>query len=110
MNIENNLITGANRGIGRALAEEAPRRGAQRVYTGAHGPLQHSDNRGTPLILEVTSCADPVGCRKRGSLIEPCMKSDRGRNVRPEFHEERKDDDHANDTKSRNEGREDIRI
>ena len=36
MNIGNKtiLITGANRGIGRALVEEALRRGATRVYAG----------------------------------------------------------------------------
>ena len=28
------LVTGANRGIGRALAEEVLRRGARRVYAG----------------------------------------------------------------------------
>jgi NAD(P)-dependent dehydrogenase (short-subunit alcohol dehydrogenase family) len=28
------LVTGANRGIGQALVEEAPRRGANRVYAG----------------------------------------------------------------------------
>jgi NAD(P)-dependent dehydrogenase (short-subunit alcohol dehydrogenase family) len=59
MNIENKtiLITGANRGIGRALVEEALRRGAQRVYAGTRGPLHHSDNRVTPLILDVTNPA-----------------------------------------------------
>jgi NAD(P)-dependent dehydrogenase (short-subunit alcohol dehydrogenase family) len=51
------LITGANRGIGRALVEEALRRGAQRVYAGTRGPLLHSDKRVTPLILDVTNAA-----------------------------------------------------
>jgi NAD(P)-dependent dehydrogenase (short-subunit alcohol dehydrogenase family) len=51
------LITGANRGIGRALVEEALRRGAQRVYAGTRGPLQHTDKRVTPLILDVTNAA-----------------------------------------------------
>lgn len=49
------LITGANRGIGRALLEEALRRGAQRVYAGTRGPLEHSDNRVVPLTLDVTN-------------------------------------------------------
>ena len=36
MNMEHEtiVITGANRGIGRALVEEALRRGAKRVYAG----------------------------------------------------------------------------
>ena len=59
MNIENKtvLITGANRGIGRALVEEALRRGAKKVYAGTRGPWQHSDKRVTPLILDVTKSA-----------------------------------------------------
>ena len=32
------LITGANRGIGQALVEEALSRGAKRVYAGTRGP------------------------------------------------------------------------
>jgi NAD(P)-dependent dehydrogenase (short-subunit alcohol dehydrogenase family) len=49
------LITGANRGIGRALVEEALRRGAQRVYAGTRGPFEHSDNRVMSLTLDVTN-------------------------------------------------------
>jgi NAD(P)-dependent dehydrogenase (short-subunit alcohol dehydrogenase family) len=51
------LVTGANRGIGQALVEEALRRGAQRVYAGARQPLAHPDGRVTPLILDVTNSA-----------------------------------------------------
>ncbi|HEY0800340.1 MAG TPA: SDR family NAD(P)-dependent oxidoreductase [Steroidobacteraceae bacterium] len=49
------LVTGANRGIGRALLEEALRRGAKRVYAGTRVPLAHSDGRVTPLTLDVTN-------------------------------------------------------
>jgi NAD(P)-dependent dehydrogenase (short-subunit alcohol dehydrogenase family) len=57
MNISNKsvLITGANRGIGRALLDEALRRGAKKVYAGTRGALQHPDKRVTPLTLDVTN-------------------------------------------------------
>src|SRR5918912_832519 len=48
------LVTGANRGIGRALIEEALRRGARRVYAGTRQPFAHADERVTPLTLDVT--------------------------------------------------------
>ena len=48
------LVTGANRGIGQALVEEALRRGAKRVYAGTRQPLAHPDPRVTPLTLDVT--------------------------------------------------------
>jgi NAD(P)-dependent dehydrogenase (short-subunit alcohol dehydrogenase family) len=59
MNITNKtvLITGANRGIGQALVTEALKRGAQRVYAGTRGTLQHSDKRVTPLELDVTNAS-----------------------------------------------------
>ena len=49
------LVTGANRGIGQALVEEALRRGAKRVYAGTRHPSSHLDERVTPLMLDVTS-------------------------------------------------------
>jgi len=48
------LVTGANRGIGHALVEEALRRGARRVYAGTRQPLTFADGRVTPLTLDVT--------------------------------------------------------
>ena len=51
------LVTGANRGIGQALVEEALRRGAARVYAGTRQPLTHPDRRVTALALDVTDAA-----------------------------------------------------
>jgi NAD(P)-dependent dehydrogenase (short-subunit alcohol dehydrogenase family) len=59
MNIENKtvLITGANRGIGKALVNEALRRGAAKIYAGTRSALQISDERVMPLTLDVTNPA-----------------------------------------------------
>jgi NAD(P)-dependent dehydrogenase (short-subunit alcohol dehydrogenase family) len=51
------LVTGANRGIGQVLVEEALSRGAKRVYAGTRQPLAHPDGRVTPLRLDVTNAA-----------------------------------------------------
>jgi NAD(P)-dependent dehydrogenase (short-subunit alcohol dehydrogenase family) len=51
------LITGASRGLGRALVDEALTRGAKRVYAGTRRPLTHPDERVVPVRLDVT---DPV--------------------------------------------------
>ena len=54
------LVTGANRGIGRALVDEALRRDASRVYAGTRQPITHPDGRVTPLFLDVTD-AQQIG-------------------------------------------------
>jgi NAD(P)-dependent dehydrogenase (short-subunit alcohol dehydrogenase family) len=51
------LVTGANRGIGRALVDEALNRGARRVYAGTRVDLSHPDERVTPVTLDVTDSA-----------------------------------------------------
>ncbi|HEY4458289.1 MAG TPA: SDR family NAD(P)-dependent oxidoreductase [Pseudonocardiaceae bacterium] len=59
------LVTGANRGIGRALVDEALARGAKRVYAGTRQPLTHPDERVTPLTLDITSAAQIQGAARR---------------------------------------------
>jgi NAD(P)-dependent dehydrogenase (short-subunit alcohol dehydrogenase family) len=49
------LVTGANRGLGRALVAEALARNARQVYAGTRRPLAHPDPRVTPLILDITN-------------------------------------------------------
>src|SRR6201986_1688647 len=51
------LVTGANRGIGRALVDEALRRGAARVYASTRRPWTHGDRRVTPLAFDLTDRA-----------------------------------------------------
>jgi NAD(P)-dependent dehydrogenase (short-subunit alcohol dehydrogenase family) len=51
------LVTGANRGIGQALVEEALSRGAKRVYAATRQPVAHPDPRVTPLTIDVTDAA-----------------------------------------------------
>jgi NAD(P)-dependent dehydrogenase (short-subunit alcohol dehydrogenase family) len=64
------LVTGANRGIGQALVEEALRRGAGRVYAGTRQPLVHPDPRVTPLILDVTSATEIQAAVERVSSLD----------------------------------------
>jgi NAD(P)-dependent dehydrogenase (short-subunit alcohol dehydrogenase family) len=64
------LVTGANRGIGRALVEEALRRGAKRVYAGTRQPLAHTDGRVTPLTLDVTNAAQIEGALKKVESLD----------------------------------------
>lgn len=61
------LVTGAGRGIGRALVEEALARGAARVYAGTRQPVEHPDGRVTPLILDITS---PEQIREAAGQVE----------------------------------------
>ena len=64
------LVTGANRGIGQALVEEALRRGAKRVYAGTRQPLAHFDGRVTPLTLDVTNAAQIQGAVERVESLD----------------------------------------
>jgi NAD(P)-dependent dehydrogenase (short-subunit alcohol dehydrogenase family) len=61
------LVTGANRGIGRALVEEALLRGARRVYASTRRTWLHSDERVTPLAFDVT---DPAAIQAAAGTVE----------------------------------------
>src|SRR5581483_5087851 len=64
------LVTGANRGIGQALVEEALRRGARRVSAGTRQPLIHTDERVTPLPLDVTDAAQIQAAAERVDALD----------------------------------------
>jgi NAD(P)-dependent dehydrogenase (short-subunit alcohol dehydrogenase family) len=61
------LVTGAGRGIGHALVQEALHRGARRVYAGMRQPVEHHDDRVVTLALDVT---DPVQIRAAARTID----------------------------------------
>jgi NAD(P)-dependent dehydrogenase (short-subunit alcohol dehydrogenase family) len=63
-------VTGANRGIGQALVEEALRRGAQRVYAGTRQPLSPFGGRVFPLTLDVTTAAQTRGAVERVESLD----------------------------------------
>lgn len=60
------LITGAGRGIGRALVEEALKRGVKKVYAGTRRTFTHPDPRVVPLMLDVT---DPEQIRQAAGEV-----------------------------------------
>ncbi len=61
------LVTGANRGLGRALVEEASRRGAKRLYAATRQPFTHPDERVTPVVLDVTNAAQIQAAASKSS-------------------------------------------
>jgi NAD(P)-dependent dehydrogenase (short-subunit alcohol dehydrogenase family) len=67
------LVTGANRGIGQALVDEALRRGASRVYAGTRRPLAVSDGRVTPVTLDV---ANPDQIRAAADAVDGADNGD----------------------------------
>lgn len=52
------LVTGANRGLGKALAEAALKAGARKVYAAARNPESVTLPGVTPIKLDVTNAAD----------------------------------------------------
>jgi NAD(P)-dependent dehydrogenase (short-subunit alcohol dehydrogenase family) len=64
------LITGANRGIGRALVDAALSRGAARVYAGTRVPFEHSDERVVALQIDVTDARQVAAAAARVEQLD----------------------------------------
>jgi NAD(P)-dependent dehydrogenase (short-subunit alcohol dehydrogenase family) len=64
------LVTGANRGLGKALVEEALRRGATRVYAGTRQPWTHADPRVTPVTLDITDAAQIQAAARQVAALD----------------------------------------
>lgn len=78
MKIENSiaLVTGANRGLGRALVEALLARGTRRVYAGARDPASLSSLAGSapdrviPLTIDVTDAASLRAAAQRAADVD----------------------------------------
>ena len=64
------LVTGAGRGLGQALVEEALRRGAKRVYAATRQPFTHPDDRVTRVIMDVTDQAQIEAAAERVAPLD----------------------------------------
>ncbi len=66
MNIEGSvaLVTGANRGLGKVLAEQLRAKGARKVYAGARDPGKISYPGVEPVNLDITNAADVAAAAK----------------------------------------------
>ena len=64
------LVTGANRGLGRALVGEALQRGARRVYAGTRRPMAFADPRVTTLLLDITNGAQIEAARRQVDALD----------------------------------------
>jgi NAD(P)-dependent dehydrogenase (short-subunit alcohol dehydrogenase family) len=64
------LVTGANRGIGHALVEEALTRGVAKVYAAARRPIDHPDPRVRPIRLDLTEPASVADAAKLVDILD----------------------------------------
>lgn len=59
------LVTGANRGIGRAIAQELVARGAAKVYAGVRDTSTVTDDRLVPVSLDISDAASVAAAAER---------------------------------------------
>lgn len=65
------LVTGANRGLGRAYARELVSRGAAKVYGAARDPSAVTESGVTPIALD-TPIRSPSRRSRNSALIPAC--------------------------------------
>src|ERR1700722_4953969 len=63
------LVTGANRGLGKAYVEALRAAGAVKIYAGARQPSDVVDSQTIPIRLDVTSQADAELAAQRGQDV-----------------------------------------
>ena len=72
MNIEGSvaLVTGANRGIGKAIAAELRARGAAKIYAGVRDPGSVTDPELTPVALDITDPAQVAAAARTAADVD----------------------------------------
>lgn len=86
------LVTGANRGLGRAFAEALLQAGVAKVHAGAHDPAAVRDPRLVPIRLDVTpdldvavaACGDAALLVNDAGILLNSLSSFGGTSVRRE--------------------------
>ena len=71
------LVTGGNRGFGRAMVQELLDRGAAKVYATSRSPQPQTDGRIVPLVLDVTD-DDSVAAAARAAADVSILVSNAG--------------------------------
>ena len=71
------LVTGGNRGFGRAMVQELLGRGATKVYATSRSPQPQTDGRIVPLVLDVTD-DDSVAAAARAAADVSIVVSNAG--------------------------------
>lgn len=77
------LVTGANRGVGRALVDEALTRGAAKVYAGTRQPFEHADERVVRVALELTDAASVTAAAEAVGALD-VLVNNAGTSVMPD--------------------------
>ncbi len=75
------LVTGGNRGFGRAMVQELLDRGAAKVYATSRSPQPQTDSRIVPLVLDVTD-DDSVAAAARAAAEVSIVVSNAGLSLR----------------------------